>query len=199
MTSVPRLAVALTVVVASLAPAGVAFADPDNISKPAAVLRSADRVRAPQPQPVPVVRSDVQQILDLVNDVRSDHGLRPVSLSERLSAAAQGHTERMASDGAIFHTDPDDGSNPGTRISRTGYKFATWGENVAAGFPTADAVMKAWMNSPGHCKNVLNPAFTELGVGLVTGGNVYNQFWTQKFARPADEPRPSGSYNSAWC
>lgn len=56
-----------------------------------------------------------------------------------------------------------------------------------------------WMKSTGHCKNILNPAFTEIGVGYVTGGVRYNRFWTQVFARPIDVHRPVGTYNPAWC
>jgi len=203
-----RSLVASLVLVAAFVPAGAAFAEPDDITKPAVVLRSADRtgnrvstVPAPVAPPAadPGVSSQMQAVLDLVNVQRTARGLVALRFSSQLNDAALDHTRRQAADGEVYHTDPDDGSNTGQRISRTGYVSSTWGENVAAGYPTAQSVMKGWMSSPGHCRNILNPAFTEIGIALVTGGVTYDQFWTQNFARPADEPRPAGNYDSAWC
>lgn len=198
-----RLAAA-TLTLAALVPVSEAVAAPDVISEPLGALREANRVNnatqtgVPTP-PAPVVQSEVQQVLDLVNAERTSRGLIPVKLSAQLATAAQAHTQRQAEDGAIFHTDPRDGSSPGDRISRTGYRFSTWGENVAAGQRTPAAVMQGWMNSSGHCRNILNPAFTELGVGYVSGGKVFNHFWTQVFARPSDVAPPAGTFNPAWC
>jgi uncharacterized protein YkwD len=70
---------------------------------------------------------------------------------------------------------------------------------VAAGQASAAAVMGAWMNSPGHCRNILNPDYTELGVGYAATSNSYRYWWTQKFARPKGAEAPPGSYNPAWC
>ena len=202
-----RTLVASLVLATMFVPAGVAFAEPDDITKPAAVLRSADRtgnrvsmVPAPEVQPAdPGVSSEMQAVLDLVNVERTMRGLVALRFSSKLNDAALDHTRNQAADGEIYHTDPDDGSNTGQRISREGYEFSTWGENVAAGYPTAETVVDAWMKSSGHCHNILTPGFTELGVGYVTGGVTYDQFWTQNFARPAGEPRPAGTYDPAWC
>lgn len=198
-------AAALALVV--VAPVSSVVAAPDMITGPSVALQGAGRIgnaaqtQAPTapPPPTPTVSAELQQLLDLVNAARTSRGLVPVRFSAQLNAAALAHTQRQASDGSIYHTDPQDGSSPGDRISRTGYQFSTWGENVAAGYPTAAAVMQGWMNSEGHCKNILNPAFTELGIGFVTGGERYNQFWTQVFARPSGVERPPGTYNAAWC
>ena len=62
--------------------------------------------------------------------------------------------------------------------------------------------MNAWMTSPGHCRNILNPAFTELGVGYAQRDgdpSRYFDYWTQVFARPQGQPAPAGTYNPAWC
>ena len=193
--------------VAVIAPVGLAnnvVAAPDLITGPSVALQGAGRIGNAEPTepptpPTPSVSAQQQQVLDLVNAERTARGLAPMRFSAQLNVAAQAHTERQASDGAIYHTDPQDGSNPGDRISRAGYAFSTWGENVAAGYPTPVAVMQGWMSSQGHCENILNPAFTELGVGFVTGGVRYNQFWTQVFARPSGVERPPGTYNPAWC
>ena len=198
---------AAVLVVASLIPVSSAVAAPDAISGPLIALRGASRVGnatstetpATPPPTTPKVSSELQQVLDLVNAERVPRGLVPVRFSAELNEAAQLHTQRQADDGSIYHQDPRDGSSPGDRVSRAGYQFSTWGENVAAGYPTPAAVMDGWMKSEGHCKNILNPAFTELGVGLVVGGERYNQFWTQVFARPAGVDRPAGTFNAGWC
>lgn len=208
MKRVAAAVIALTVLV----PVSDAVAAPDEIAAAFVALNGADRVgnptqtaapKAPAPTPTvpstPGVSTEMQQVLDLVNAERTSRGLVPVRFSAQLNAAGLAHTQRQADDGTIYHTDPRDGSSPGDRISRTGYRFSTWGENVAAGQRTPAAVVQAWMKSKGHCQNILNPAFTELGVGYVTGGQYYNHFWTQNFARPADVGRPPGTYNPAWC
>jgi uncharacterized protein YkwD len=205
-----KRAAAVVLGLAVLVPVGSAVASPDVISEPLIALRGADRIGnaaqteaptapAPTATPTPSVSAELQQVLDLVNVERTSRGLVPVRFSAQLNEAALAHTQRQASDGTIFHQDPRDGSSPGDRISQTGYEFSTWGENVAAGYPTPAAVMQGWMNSNGHCQNILNPAFTEMGVGYVTGGERYNQFWTQAFARPRGVDRPAGTFNSAWC
>lgn len=199
---------AAVIALAALVPVSDVVAAPDGISGPSVALQGAGRIgnasqtdapSAPTPPPAPDVSPDMQQVLDLLNAERTSRGLVPLSFSTQLNDAALAHTQRQAADGAIYHTDPNDGSSPGDRISRTGYAFSTWGENVAAGYQTPTAVMQAWMSSSGHCQNILNPAFTEIGVGFVTGGARYNQFWTQVFARPSGVDRPAGTYNSAWC
>jgi uncharacterized protein YkwD len=195
---------ATIIVLAALVPMSSAVAAPDVISEPLVALRSANRVgnavqTEPPPAPTPTVSAELQLVLDLVNAERVPRGLVPLQFSDELNEAALAHTQRQASDGAIYHQDPQDGSSPGDRLSRTGYEFSTWGENVAAGYPTPAAVMRGWMNSEGHCKNILNPAFTEIGVGFVTGGERYDQFWTQVFARPRGVDRPAGTFNPAWC
>lgn len=189
---------------ALLVPMSNVVAAPDLITGPSVALQGAGRIGNAEPTeaptaPTPSVSVEPQQVLDLVNAERTARGLAPLQFAAQLNAAAFAHTQRQASDGAIFHVDPRDGSNPGDRISRAGYGFSTWGENVAAGYPTAAAVMQGWMNSQGHCQNILNPAFTEIGVGFVSGGVRYNQFWTQVFARPSGVARPAGTYNPAWC
>ncbi len=101
----------------------------------------------------------------------------PLTLNTRLVLAAIGHSEDMLSTGVMTHTGSD-GSDPGERVTRTGYRFSTWGENVAAGYRTPASVVAGWLGSPGHCRNIMNPAFTELG------GARAGNFWTMVLARP---------------
>ena len=131
-----------------------------------------------------VAQADVaiaQELLRLVNAERQRVNAPPLVLNDKLTAAAQRHTQDMATNRRLSHTGSD-GSTMRSRIDATQYRWSTIGENVAMGQPTAAAVMSAWMSSPGHRQNILNPAFTELGVGQATGGG--RIYWTQVFARP---------------
>jgi uncharacterized protein YkwD len=69
------------------------------------------------------------------------------------------------------------------RMSHAGYDWQTAGENLAAGNATAEATMGQWLDSDGHCANLMNPNFTDLGVGYVPGGP-YGTLWVQNFATP---------------
>jgi uncharacterized protein YkwD len=100
-----------------------------------------------------------------------------LTLEARLTAAAQDHSDDMYARRTMSHTGGD-GSNPGHRIARTGYEAGSWGENVAAGYGSVDAVMAGWLGSDGHCANLMNPGFTEFG------GGETERYWTQLFARP---------------
>ncbi|MBX3140512.1 MAG: CAP domain-containing protein [Trueperaceae bacterium] len=101
----------------------------------------------------------------------------PLTLNDLLAQAAQGHSDDMFAHGSMSHAGSD-GSTPDTRIAATGYRASWWGENVAAGFETVDEVMDAWLKSSGHCSNIMNSHFTELGVGEA------GHYWTQVFGRP---------------
>ncbi len=122
-----------------------------------------------------------QELLRLVNAERQRVNAPPLVLSDQLTAAAQRHSQDMATSRRMSHTGSD-GSTMRSRIDATQYHWSTIGENVALGQPSAAAVMTAWMNSPGHRRNILNPAFTELGIGYATAAG--RPYWTQVFARP---------------
>ncbi len=77
----------------------------------------------------------------------------------------------------MSHTGSD-GSDLRARADRQGYDWSNLGENVAWGYTSPQSVVAGWLNSPGHCANIMNPTFTELGVGL------QGTFWTQLFGRP---------------
>ncbi|WP_324604176.1 CAP domain-containing protein [Streptomyces sp. 303MFCol5.2] len=117
------------------------------------------------------------RIVQLVNAERSKVGCSPVTLNAVLTKAAQAHSEDMATHQNMSHTGSD-GSAPGDRITRAGYAWSTYGENVAYGYTTPEQVMSGWMSSPGHKANILNCAFKEVGVGLAQPGS----YWTQDFA-----------------
>ncbi|MEU3223002.1 sigma-70 family RNA polymerase sigma factor [Streptomyces sp. NPDC006976] len=139
---------------------------------------SSHTTRPAPPQPPPSPASDAQQVVALVNTERAKEGCGPVSGNAQLTTAAQRHSEDMAAHDYFSHTSQD-GSGPGDRITAAGYRWSTYGENIAKGQRTPADVMNSWMNSPGHRANILNCAFKELGVGIQnsSGGIV----WTQDF------------------
>ncbi|PJN28059.1 sigma-70 family RNA polymerase sigma factor [Kitasatospora sp. CB02891] len=122
-----------------------------------------------------------QQVLDLVNSQRAQAGCKAVRANGQLTAAAQEQSDDMAERAFFDHTNPD-GEGPEERIDAAGYQWSGWGENIARGQKDAAAVMAGWMNSPGHRANILNCAFTELGVGVHQGTG--GPWWTQDFGTP---------------
>jgi uncharacterized protein YkwD len=103
----------------------------------------------------------------------------------RLTTAAAVHSQDMSSQNFFDHTGSN-GSTPGQRVTAAGYAWQTTGENIAAGYASAEAVVDAWIGSPGHCANLLNPQFTQVGVACVPGGSssTYSSYWTMELARP---------------
>lgn len=94
------------------------------------------------------------------------------------------HSLDMAERGFFDHTNPD-GESPFDRMARAEYSFSTAGENIAAGQMSANEVMEAWMDSDGHCSNIMNPSFTEIGVGYARAeGTEFVHYWTQNFGSP---------------
>ncbi|MEU3405248.1 CAP domain-containing protein [Streptomyces sp. NPDC006670] len=129
---------------------------------------------APQASGAP---ADVQAaVVALVNQERAAAGCPAVTVNPMLTQAAQDHSADMAAHATMSHTGSD-GSDPGGRITRAGYQWQTYGENVAYGYDTPEQVMEGWMNSPGHRRNILDCSYREIGIGLAQPG----QYWTQDF------------------
>jgi uncharacterized protein YkwD len=113
--------------------------------------------------------------LCLLNGDRADHGLAPLAANPRLTEAATAYAADLVAGSYFSHTGRD-GSDVLDRIRRSGYlpRGAAFvlGENLAwgsGGLATPGAIMDAWMNSPGHRENILNPEFREIGIGVVAG------------------------------
>ncbi|MEU2714255.1 sigma-70 family RNA polymerase sigma factor [Streptomyces sp. NPDC007205] len=120
----------------------------------------------------------VDQVVALVNKERAAAGCGPLAEDPQLQKAAQGQSDDMAARHFFDHTNPD-GADPGQRITAAGYRWSTYGENIAQGQQTAAAVMDSWMNSPGHRANILNCSFKDIGVGVHKGTG--GPWWTQDF------------------
>jgi uncharacterized protein YkwD len=102
-----------------------------------------------------------------------------------LTQAAVAHSDDMVSHNFFDHTGSD-GSTPGDRETRAGYTWRGWGENIAAGQSSVAEVVDGWMKSEGHCANLMNAAYKDIGVACVAGnaGTTYRTYWTQDFGTP---------------
>jgi uncharacterized protein YkwD len=91
----------------------------------------------------------------------------------------------LAAQNYFSHTSAD-GRTLADRVNATGYAWSSLGENIAAGYPTVNAVMDGWIASPGHCANLMNAGFAEVGVACVPGraGDTYSTYWTMDLGRP---------------
>jgi uncharacterized protein YkwD len=102
--------------------------------------------------------------------------------SSALANAASVHSQDMATNTFFSHTGSD-GSNAGQRITAQGYQWSTWAENIAAGQPSVTSVMDAWMNSTGHCENIMSQYIQEVGVACIAGpAGGYSTYWTMNLA-----------------
>lgn len=99
-----------------------------------------------------------------------------------LTQAAAAHSDDMVARNYFDHTGSD-GSSPGDRMTTAGYAWQGWGENIAAGQASVADVVDGWMKSDGHCANLMNAAYRDIGVACVAGtaGNAYRTYWTQDF------------------
>ncbi|KKC99566.1 CAP domain-containing protein [Photobacterium halotolerans] len=108
----------------------------------------------------------------------------PLTWDATLEHTAYLHSSDMANYDYFSHTGLD-GSSPSQRVTEQGYNWKTVGENIAAGQKTVSAVMQGWLESPGHCKNIMNGSFTQMGAASDTNsGSTYGIYWTQVFASP---------------
>lgn len=155
-----------------------ACADADLEVTAATASRAADAVRC------------------LVDAERTARGLSPLGSESRLVTAALGFAQTMVAGGFFDHTG-EDGSTPASRVTAAGYLWSAVGENIALGQDTPREVMTAWMRSAGHCRNVLAPGYTELGVGVAPGAR--GPIWVQDFARPRGASAPAGADTAAAC
>ena len=133
----------------------------------------------------PAMVETVSGVLAFTNDARMAAGLSPLREERRLMRAAQVQSEQMGQLTMMDHVLPKAPlPKPADRLAEVRYPWAAYAENVAFGQPSAEAVVAAWMKSPGHRANILNPDYTELGVGysVDVAGRPY---YAQVFGRPA--------------
>lgn len=129
----------------------------------------------PTPTPTPIPSGFAAKLLSLHNTHRQQLGLKALTLNAALGNAAQKHTNWMLQNKNLNH---NEGSNdPGQRINAEGYKWTAYGENIAFGYTTPDAVFSGWLSSSGHRQNIESPLYKDVGFGFA--GN----YWTTDFAK----------------
>lgn len=137
------------------------------------------RVNIPKIDRIKGIEHDV---IALVNVERQKAGLKALRPNWELSRVARHKSQDMRDKHYFSHTSSTYG-DPFKMIRDYGIRFSYAGENIAMGQTTAQQVMKGWMESPGHRKNILSPNFTEIGVGYAEGGTG-RYYWTQMFIKP---------------
>ena len=116
-----------------------------------------------------------REVVRLVNVERKKKGFSELKYNWQLCRVARYKSEDMRDRGYFSHTSPTYGT-PYQMMRSFGITYRTAGENIAKGQVSPEAVVNAWMNSSGHRANILNPSFTEIGVGFASGN-----YWTQMF------------------
>jgi uncharacterized protein YkwD len=154
----------------------------------------APRAVSSPPRPSdPPATSEFSEMLSLVNAARARGGVcgtvafpasSPLRYDALLEQAAQKHSEDMNAANELGHVSPvgsiynPAGSVLRDRINREGYNWSMIGENIAWNYPSVPELVAAWLESPHHCENILNPEFTEVGFGKA------GSYWTQNFGLP---------------
>jgi uncharacterized protein YkwD len=151
------------------------------------------------PPATPTLNTEARIALEMINNARSTPqtcggtvyaAVPPVKWNALLAAAADTHNRDMIARQYFEHNSPD-GSNPGSRILAAGYDYAWYGENIAvgstgSGLDTLAGAVAGWLSSAGHCKNIMNPNFTEMGLASASGKwtRFDAVYWTQEFGQP---------------
>jgi uncharacterized protein YkwD len=147
--------------------------------------------------PIPAARRAELKaaVVCLINVERRLRGLPALHESARLDRSAQGWTNIMVHIHDFTH-----GADFAAHISAVGFRWSSAGENIATGFRTPASVVRAWMASPGHCRNILSPSFLDVGTGIRLGtvsGAGRSGIWTQDFGLPMGARSPSGNTGPA--
>jgi uncharacterized protein YkwD len=131
-----------------------------------------------------VASATVSTVFALTNAERTRAGLAPLQENSRLTYAAQLQSEQMESASRLDHVlQGVPYPSPSDRLAAAKYAWEAYGENVAMGQPSGAEVVAAWMKSPGHRANILNPRYTELGIGYALDG-AGRPYYAQVFGRP---------------
>lgn len=162
-----KLAVKYQVGTSEIIQANPQISDP-NLIYPGQVLKI--------PQLSSTVANFEREVIRLVNDIRQQNGLKPLTENWELSRVARYKSQDMLDNRYFAHNSPTYGT-PFQMMKAFGLSFRTAGENIAKGYTTPQAVVNGWMNSSGHKANILNANYTQIGVGYVSQGH----YWTQMF------------------
>lgn len=104
----------------------------------------------------------------------------PLTMDPALRCASRVHSMDMHDRGFFDHTNPD-GLGPRERFELAGWSGGGWGENIIAGYGSAEAAFDGWMLSDGHCSNIMNPDFNQVGIGWFNGSSGFGDYGTAGF------------------
>ena len=125
-----------------------------------------------------------QESVELVNAARNRAGLPRLVPDPALDRVAQAYSRRMAEEGFYGHVDPQ-GRSVGDRLAAARYLAGASAENIARGQPDPGTVVQGWLDSPGHCANIMNPQLAKIGAGYAfTPVPPFHHYWTHVFATP---------------
>ena len=123
--------------------------------------------------------SEIDKVIALCNQARAKEGLPALAKSDALCAASQARSAELV---RVFSHDRPDGRSCFTIFNEMGIGYNAAAENIAAGQRSPEDVVNAWLNSPGHRRNIMSAAYTKIGVGLVQQqGTAYGYYWTEMF------------------
>lgn len=135
-----------------------------------------------------------EEVVRHTNEYRSAHGLPPLAINPALNTAAQARALDMKTHGYFAHNNPDTGEGPSEAIEDAGYAARVSAENIAKGNWRSDrALVQAWIDSPGHRANILDPEVREIGIGLLRDGGlasglpVAHLYAVQLFGKPLSD------------
>lgn len=199
-SSLNRRNLAVLWLVAALAACGGGGSDPASTASPSpSPSPSPTPAPAPAPSPASAITCGLADfeasLLARINQVRAagaSCGTRgsfaptgALAWNAQLTTASAAHSQDMVTNNFFSHTGSN-GSTLSVRVEAAGYAWSSVGENIAAGYGSVTAVMDGWMASDGHCANIMNPGFTQVGVACIRGtaSNGYGTYWTMDLARP---------------
>jgi len=139
----------------------------------------------------PALRAWEEEVVRLVNEARAAGAdcdsagkfapTGPLTMNDSLRCAARKHSQDMNNRNFFDHVNPD-GEDPFDRIAMAGYgSYTQAGENIAGGSDSPEATVAGWLESDGHCSNMMSPTYTEIGVGAYEGLGDWTYYWTQTF------------------
>lgn len=155
------------------------------------VLSACTIQSTPKPRP-----NTSNEMLNLINQARSQarqcggrhfQAAPPLRWNDALARAAQKHAQDMA-DNNYFEHKSRDGHSPFDRMKAEGYRYMSAAENIAQGNRNAQDAVNGWLTSAGHCANIMNPNFREVGMAVAHNKAMYvatpRIYWVQNFAAP---------------
>lgn len=164
--------------------AGIALTQNDESSF---AWASSHRIGVENSQELLLAMNDKQsELMRQINDARRSRNLPPLRFSNTLSRAAQSHVRDIVEHNFELTHTGSDGSSVAVRARREGYPNSYVGENIAAGNYSVEDTFEQWMNSSGHRDNILDPDYTEIGIGyyLNAPDTSYDHYWVTVFGNP---------------